>query len=83
MLKCAVCGQPYNEAEIAKLRDQSYASLEAEVHRLEKLLSDWGAIAKGLRLTQFNGEISDYDDELASLLVNTAKATLDWRDRPR
>jgi hypothetical protein len=55
---------------------------ETEQQRMRRLLRNWAAISKGLNLTKHSANIADYDDELASMLVVTAKQTLAWRDRP-
>ncbi len=44
------------------------------------LLRKWASLSKGLGLTQRSGNVADFDDELASLLVEAATATLKWRE---
>lgn len=59
--------------------DSVTASLRAKPHEC-KLLRDWAAIAKGLNLSVRSEDVADFDDELASLLAETARATIAWRD---
>lgn len=55
---------------------------ETEIQKMDRLLRSWAAISKGLALTKRDTNIADYDDELASMLADTATETLAWRDRP-
>lgn len=57
---------------------RGYMAACAEV---EQLLSSWASFAKAMNLTERNAELADYDDELASEIVETARATLKWRDK--
>ena len=55
---------------------------ETENQKILRLLRNWAAISKGLSLTTHSQQIAEYDDELASMLTETAEETLEWRDRP-
>lgn len=67
---------------ISNLRAQ-LAAVEKERDELAKLLRSWAAFAKAMGLhRQRDGNLADYDDELASDIFEAAKATLEWRDKP-
>jgi hypothetical protein len=69
------CGHNFN------LRECPYRHCDAR--RLSEMVGQWAAFAKAMRLYQsVNGELSDYDDELASDVFEVAKSSLDWRDDP-
>ena len=55
----------------------SYRGYEGEPEGVKRirLLRNWSAISKALRLDERSGEIADYDDELASIIVLTAQET--------
>ena len=68
-------------AKIDPHREWSTAELIAdEFLKADKLLRDWAAFAKAMSLHKINGELSDYDSELAGIVRETAHATLEWRD---
>ena len=48
----------------------------------DEMLRKWAALSKGLALYLHDGNLADYDDELASMMVDVARATLEWRDGP-
>jgi hypothetical protein len=66
-------------AEKSELMQQCRDVIEAQ----HKLLSRWRAVAKGLEFGVVNGEISDYDDELASELVRLTQDTIDATEFPK
>lgn len=69
------CGHNFN------LRECPYRHCDAR--RLNEIVGEWASFAKATRLYQgVNGELSDYDDELASRTYLAAKMALDWRDDP-
>ncbi len=54
---------------------------EKEIAVMKRLLRTWGDFAKAMSLHQRrNGELADYDDELASDVFEAAQATLQFRD---
>ena len=48
-----------------------------------KLLSRWRSVAKGLGFGKYNGEVGDYDDELASELVRLTQETIAATEFPK
>jgi hypothetical protein len=74
------CGcDPYADKVISSLEESGV--LSRRLPEMDRLLRDWAAISKGLGLTERNGNIADFDDELASLIQETARATLRYRDK--
>lgn len=50
--------------------------------RADRLLSVWASFSKAFALYEPHGELSDYDDKLASDVMETSIKTLEWRDGP-
>lgn len=55
---------------------------ETDHQKRERLLQNWAAISKALGLDKRDGNIADFDDELASMLALTASETRALFDRP-
>ncbi len=65
--------------EASELNRQCRDTIDAQ----NKLLCRWRAVAKGLGLSKWNAEISDYDAELASEMVRLAQDTVAATEFPR
>jgi hypothetical protein len=70
-----------------RLEDAPLDALTMAMERIDgnrvELLSRWRAVAKALNLGTHNGEIADYDDEVASELVRLTHDTINATEFPR